>query len=122
MSRLELPQIAKWIDTALVDLLEQRRREKREWQRHRKLGTLQTLWLMLAVSMDTQRSSLHEILCLATAQLNIQWSISVAAFCKARAHFSPRRPELVAWGLGGEDTGDLQSRTKQLAWVAPAGC
>lgn len=122
MSRPELTQIAHWIDITLVALLEQRRREKKEWHRHRKLGTLQTLWLMLAVSMDTQRSSLHEILSLATAQLNIQWSISVAAFCKARAHFSPRRPDLATWRLGGEATGNLPSRTRQLAWAAATGC
>jgi hypothetical protein len=122
MLRPELPQLALWIDPTLVALLEQRRREKKEWHRHRKLGTLQTLWLMLAVSMDTQRSSLHEILSLATAQLNIQWSISVAAFCKARAHFSPRRSDLVAWCLGGEASGSLQGRSQPLAWPAPIGC
>ena len=44
---------------------------------------------MLAVSLDTHRSSLYEILRLATGHLDIQWSISVAAFCKARARFSP---------------------------------
>ena len=96
MSKPDLRQLARWIDSNLIASLEQRRRKNKEWCRHRKLGTLQTLWLMLAVSLDTQRSSLHEILSLATAQLNIPWSISVAAFCKARAHFSPRRPMLVA--------------------------
>jgi hypothetical protein len=122
MLRPELPQLALWIDPTLVALLEQRRRKKKEWHRHRKLGTLQTLWLMLAVSMDTQRSSLHEILSLATAQLNIQWSISVAAFCKARAHFSPRRSDLAAWRLGVKTAGSLQGRSRPLAWPAPIGC
>ena len=108
MSRPELPHIARWIDSALVALLEQRRWEKKEWRRRRKLGTLQTLWLMLAVSLDTQRASLHEILSLATAQLNIPWSISVAAFCKARTHFSPRLLDLAAWRLGRKAAGGMQ--------------
>jgi hypothetical protein len=108
MPRPELPHIARWIDSTLVALLEQRRWEKKEWRRRRKLGTLQILWLMLAVSLDTRRSSLHEILSLATAQLNIQWSISVAAFCKARAHFSPRLLDLAAWRLGREAAVGMQ--------------
>lgn len=90
MTKPDLQQIANWIDPDLILSLEQRRHKNKEWYRRRKLDTLQILWLMLAVSLDTQRSSLHEILSLATAQLNIKWSISVAAFCKARAHFSPR--------------------------------
>lgn len=91
MTRPDLKQFANWIDPLLINTLDQRRYKNKEWRRRRKLGTLQILWLMLAVSLDTQRSSLHEILSLATAQLNIQWSVSVAAFCKARDHFSPRR-------------------------------
>ena len=91
MVKPDLRQIANWFDPDLIHILDQRRYNNKEWRRRRKLGTLQTLWLMLAVSLDTQRSSLHEILSLATAQLNIQWSVSVAAFCKARNHFSPRR-------------------------------
>jgi hypothetical protein len=105
MAKPDLPHVARWIDSTLVASLEQRRREKKEWLRRRKMGTLQTLWLMLAVSLDTQSASLHEILELATAQLSIKWSISVAAFCKARAHFSPRRIELAAWRPGRETAG-----------------
>ena len=89
MTKPDLRMLAKWIDPALVATLETRRRLKNEWHRRRKLSTLETLWLMLAVSLDTQRSGLFEILRLATGQLDIQWSISVAAFCKARARFSP---------------------------------
>jgi len=94
MKNPDLRQLANWIDPDLITRLEHLRYRNKEWYRRRKLGTLQTLWLMLAVSLDTQRSSLHEILNLATAQLNIQWSVSVAAFCKARAHFSPGCPIL----------------------------
>jgi hypothetical protein len=111
MPKPDLQQLAHWIDSALVTLLEQRRHEKREWRRRRKLGTLETLWLMLAVSLDAQRSSLYEILRLATAHLAIGWSVSVAAFCKARTHFSPRRSDLAAWGFGGEAASCLQERT-----------
>ena len=122
MPRPDLQQLAHWVDSTLVALLEERRRQKKEWCRRRKLGTLETLWLMLAVSLDTQRSSLYEILRLATAQLAIRWSISVAAFCKARAHFSPRRPDLVVWGVGVEAAGSLQGRAQTLARPASTGC
>jgi len=100
MTKPDLQTFAHWLDPALVAELENRRRLKKEWQRHRKLATLQTLWLMLAISLDPRRSSLFEILRLATAQLGIPWSVSVPAFCKARARFSPRRPLLVVWQTG----------------------
>ena len=110
MSKPDLQQLAQWLDPTLVNLLTERRHRKKEWRRQRKLGTLETLWLMLAVSLDTQRSSLYEILRLATGQLVIRWSISVAAFCKARAHFSPRCPDLAARHAGVAAAGGLQSR------------
>ena len=50
----DLQMLAHWLDPALVATLETRRRKKKEWHRRRKLATLQTLWLMLAVSLDTQ--------------------------------------------------------------------
>ncbi len=100
MLQPDLQMLAHWLDPAIVATLETRRRRKKEWHRHRKLATLQTLWLMFAVSLDTQRSSLHEILRLATGDLGIQWSVSVAAFCKARARFSPERFIMVTWQTG----------------------
>jgi len=111
MSKPDLQHLAHWLDATLVALLEERRHQNKEWRRRRKLRTLETFWLMLAVSLDTQRSSRYEILRLATGQLAIGWSISVAAFCKARAHFSPRRPDLVAWCAGFEAPDSLQSRS-----------
>ena len=97
MTKPDLRMLTQWLDPIIVTMLENRRRLNEEWHRHRKLATLETLWLMLAVSLDTQRASLYEILRLATAELGVQWSVSVAAFCKARARFSPRRPLIVAW-------------------------
>ena len=120
MPKPDLRLLAQWLDPALVSALEDRRRLKKEWHRHRKLATLETLWLMLAVSLDTHRSSLYEILRLATGQLGIQWSISVAAFCKARARFSPGRPVLVVWRTGLAAANRLQRRPQPLARVAPA--
>ena len=108
MLKPDLRLLAQWLDPALVSVLESRRRLKKEWQRHRKLATLETLWLMLAVSLDTHRSSLYEILRLATGQLAIQWSISVAAFCKARARFSPGRSQLVVRCAGRTAANRLQ--------------
>ena len=121
MAKPDLQQRAHWLDPTLVALLQERRHQRKEWRRHRKLGTLETLWLMLAVSLDTERSSLHEILRLATAHLGIGWSVSVAAFCKARAHFSPRHAYLVAPLAGIAAAGRLQGRPQPLAWIAPAG-
>ena len=112
----DLQMLAHWLDPALVATLETRRRKKKEWHRRRKLATLQTLWLMLAVSLDTQRSSLHEILRLATGQLGIQFSVSVPAFCKARARFSPQRPIMVAWRIGIAIASRLQPSALPLVW------
>jgi hypothetical protein len=100
MKKPDLRMLAQWLDPILVAMLESRRLLKNEWRRRRKLATLETLWLMLAVSLDTQRASLYEILRFAIAELGVQWSVSVAGFCKARARFSPRRPLVVVWNAG----------------------
>jgi hypothetical protein len=100
MTKPDLGLIAKWLDPVTIETLDKKRRQRKEWRRYRKLGTLETLWLMLAVSLDAGRSSLHEILRLATGELHIRWSVSVPAFCKARARFSPRCTVLVAWPIG----------------------
>ncbi|MGC1403996.1 MAG: hypothetical protein WA974_13840 [Thermodesulfobacteriota bacterium] len=118
MTKPDLKLFAQWLDPGLVSKLEAKRRLKMEWHRHRKLATLETLWLMLAVSLDTHRSSLYEILRLATGRLEIKWSISVAAFCKARARFSPGGFILGLWRIGLPTTKCLQG--PPLAWVAPA--
>jgi hypothetical protein len=108
MNKPDLRLLAQWLEPTLVAALETRRRMKNEWHRHRKLSTLETLWLMLAVSLDTQPSSLFEILRLATGQLDIHWSISVAAFCKARARFSPPGSVLALWQTGFTASNRLQ--------------
>ncbi len=110
MEKPDLRTFAQWLDPTLVAMLETRRRLKKEWHRRRKLATLETIWLMLAVSLDTHRSNLFEILRLATGQLGIQWSVSVPAFCKARARFSPGRSVLVAWQTGIATANSLQGR------------
>ena len=120
MPRPDLGMLAQWLDPILVAMLENRRRLKNEWHRHRKLATLETLWLMLAVSLDTHRFSLYEILRLATAELGIRWSVSVPAFCKARARFSPGILELVIWLTGLAAAKGLRRRTRPLARVAAA--
>lgn len=121
MPKPDLQLLAKWLDPALVSTLQDRRLLKNEWRRHRKLATLETLWLMLAVSLDTHRSSIYEILRLATGHLDIKWSVSVAAFCKARARFSPGCLILGLWRAGLPAAKCQQGPTPSLAWVAPAG-
>lgn len=86
----DLSSLARWIGPDLVAALEEKRKGRREYHRHRKLATRETLWLMLAVSLDTVRSSLYEILQLAVADLQLDWTVSVSAFCQARSRFSPR--------------------------------
>jgi hypothetical protein len=120
MVKPDLNLLAKWLDTDIVEVLDRKRRLGKELRRNRKLGTLGTLWLMLAVSLDTARSSLHEILRLATGELNIGWSVSVPAFCKARLRFSPGLALLVTWPTGIEAAKSLRDQTPSLAWIAPA--
>ena len=121
MTRPDLRMLAQWLDPVLVAMLEDRRRLSGEWRRRRKLATLQTLWLMFAVCLDTQRASLYEIIRLATAQLGIQWSVSVAAFCKARSRFSPELPCMVTRHTGLAPPKSLQKRTRSLARIS-ASC
>ena len=120
MKKPDLQLLAQWLDPVTVAALETRRRKKKEFHRRRKLATLQTVWLMLAVSLDTQRSSLHDILRLATGQLGIDFSVSVASFCKARARFSPQRPIMVVWRVGVAIAKGLQPSALPLAWFTSA--
>jgi hypothetical protein len=100
LSRPELGGLIQWLGPDLVTELESRRRKRNEYHRHRKLATAQTLWLMLAVSLETARHSLHEILALAVSDLDLAWSVSVSAFCQARRRFSPRESALAAGPTG----------------------
>lgn len=86
----DLCSLVEWLGSDLVAALDSRRKKRQEYHRHRKLATTETLWLMLAVSLDTVRHSLYEILQLAVADLDLSWSVSVPAFCQARDRFSPR--------------------------------
>jgi len=120
MIKPDLRLLAKWLAPEIVETLDKKRRLRKEWRRSRKLGTLETLWLMLAVSLDTARSSLHEILRLATGELDIKWSVSVPAFCKARSRFSPGSALLVTWPTGVPAAKGLQNKAQSLAWIASA--
>ncbi len=120
MAKPDLCLLAQWLEPGIVAALDKRRKSKREWRRTRKLGTLETLWLMLADSLDTHRASLHEILRLAIGEINMGWSVSVAAFCKARARFSPRCALLVAWPTGIAAAKSPRAATEPLARIAVA--
>ncbi len=87
MKRPMLSGLVDWIDRGLVVRIDDRRRKDGEVRRSRKLGTTEMLWLMLSVALNTGRSSLHEILRLTAAEMGMQWTISVAGFCKARLFF-----------------------------------
>ena len=84
MKKPSLDGLAEWIGADLLEKIDAKRRRAGEIKRTRKLGTAELIWLMLAVSLNTGRKSLHEILRLTTAERGMQWNVSVAAFCKAR--------------------------------------
>ena len=86
----DLCSLVEWLGSDLLAALDSRRKERQEYHRHRKLATTETLWLMLAVSLDTVRHSLYEILQLAVADIDLSWSVSVPAYSQARDRFSPR--------------------------------
>ena len=97
MKWLSLTGIIDWIDADLLAWIDTKRKQSGEVKRERKLGTVELLWLMLAVSLDTGKNGLHEILRLATADLGINWHVSAAGFCKARKRFSPPAFALPSW-------------------------
>ena len=47
MSKPDLRLLTQWLNPVLVSGLEDRRYLKNEWSRHRKLATLETLWLSI---------------------------------------------------------------------------
>ena len=100
MKRPSLNGIKDWIGADLMESLDARRRRSGEVQRMRKLGTTEMIWLMLAVSLGTGKSGLHEILRMAAAEMGMDWEVSVAAFCKARKFFSPPASAFFTWPAG----------------------
>ena len=120
MIKPDLGLIAKWLNPVIVEELDKKRHLRKEWRRYRKLGTLETLWLMLAVSLDTGRSSLHEIIRLATGDLNISWSVSVAGFCKARSRFSLGCAFMASWPTAIEHSESQREKTESLERIATA--
>ena len=90
MNKLKLDNIQKWIGTELVDKINKARMKSGEVVRQRKLGTTEILWLFLNVGLYSATVNLHEIIKLAIADLNQQWTVSTPAFCQARMRFSPQ--------------------------------
>jgi len=115
MSGVSLGSLATWIDARVIQDLRRKRRADGEWQRERKLGTMETLWLMLAVALETGRTSLHDILRLATADLAIPWKVSVSGFCKARRRFSPPVPALPSWTVNPGTLPPPRAQSRHLA-------
>ena len=117
MTAPSMEVLIHWLVAARVPELQARREARGECRRERKLGTLRTVWLMLAVSLHTGQDSLHEILRLITAPLD--WSVSAPAFCQARKRFSPRQSALALGTAGGRT--DRPYPQVSLARTAPAG-
>ncbi len=119
MKWLPLPGLVDWMDEDLLRKIEQKRREDGEVRRTRKLGTVELLWLMLAVSLDTGKNGLHDILRLATANLDINWRVSTAAFCKARMRFSPPSSTVSSRAAGAEAFPEAWKEPGQVEGVHP---
>ncbi len=117
MTAPDMELLIQWLMAARVLDLQARRRQRGECRRERKLGTLRTLWLMLAVSLHAGQNSLHEILRVVTAPLG--WSVSAPAFCQGRKRFSPRQSALALGTAGGRL--DRPHQQAPLARVAPFG-
>lgn len=79
----------RWVGDSILCDLDKWRRHRGEAHRQRKLGTVETVWLMFCVAVDNRRRNLHEILRLATDEMAGDYRITVSAFCQARARFSP---------------------------------
>jgi len=100
MKWLPLPGLVDWIGEDLLARIDSKRRHSGELKRRRKLGTVELLWLMLAVALDTGKNGLHDILRLATAELDIDREVSIGGFCKARKRFFPPAPTLSSRAVG----------------------
>ncbi len=121
MISAQLDMFKQWIDRDLVDTIDRRRWRRKEIQRKRKLGTLEMIYLMLAVALDNHRNSLFEIISLATADLKLPFSVSVSAFCQARARFSPRYATHPARAVGRQASTPVAATTIALPRLPPAG-
>jgi len=122
MNWLALPGVVDWIDEDLVAWIDRSRRADGELKRVRKLGTIELLWLMLAVALDTGRNGLHEILRLATAELGLCWKVSTAGFCKARKRLSPQALAVSSRTIGSETVPSARQQSEPVERSHPQGC
>lgn len=112
MTAPTVPALAGWLGADLLAALDKRRKTRQEYCRQRKLATIQTLWLMIAVSLNTARRSIDEILRLAIVDLEVDWKVSVSAFCQARGRFSL---DSLLWLLG-RLVRDLNRQSSSQRW------
>ena len=80
----------EFLGVEIVDKLDKWRRNKKEIQRKRILGTIEMLWLFICMAADSRSRSIAEIIRLNLLDCGLNFSISEAAFCKARKRFSPK--------------------------------
>ncbi len=105
----------------LLARLDDGRWRRGEIKRERKLGTAATLWLMLEVALETGRRGLHEILRLGTSPPGPCPRVSMAAFSKARARFSPLEPALPPLPPDPVPLSPLRRPPRPLARAHPQG-
>ena len=92
MNTPDLTSLRHWIGNDILEHIDRLRRKHGDIKRQRKLGTIEMIWLMIAVAVHSAEHSLTDIIETATKELKIPWSVSVSGFCKARARFSPPCP------------------------------
>lgn len=85
----ELSGLKRWLGERLVERVDDFRRRAGHVQRDRCLGTVQMLGLFVGLSLHSRMRSLHELLRTVAEELELGIDVTVPAFCRARARFSP---------------------------------
>jgi hypothetical protein len=117
MAHVKLSWIGEWLGSGLIDHVDGQRREAGEVKRNRVLGTLEMVWLFLALAADSGANSLRTVIEQACEDVGSGFKVSVPAFCRQRKRFSPPVPApRVGTGRSG-GTGHGGRRAPDLAGV-----
>lgn len=87
---MKLGKMREWLGSGIIEEISSARRKSGESRRDGKIGTAETIFLLLSVAFNTEKRSIQEILRQCSFDSGEDWSVSPAGFCKARSRFSPR--------------------------------
>jgi hypothetical protein len=118
--KLNLEGFAQWVGKENLEMVDAERRRRGEYKRKRDLTTESTLLLMIMVASFSNAGGLEEIIRMAASAIDTGWSVTVTAFCDARARFSPRLPpHALRAACGG--VGEAVARRSEALARAPPG-